>query len=240
MSARRWQPGRPMTVFVMLMLPLVLSLGAWQLDRAAEKRGYQNRYFDRVGALAVPPPADVARAAFLRVRLDGAYEPGHHYLVDNRPKSGQPGYWVVSRFHADDGRRFLVNRGWLPAPEGRSALPTVPTPTDRVSITGVVWPDTGLTPLLADDPWSSTWPRRVQRLNVARMAAEADAVVPAEIRLEPGQAGVLTPLPLDMDFRPERHTGYAVQWFGLAVVLVVGYLIFGFRRVEAPREDGHD
>jgi cytochrome oxidase assembly protein ShyY1 len=229
-----------MTVFVASMLPVVLSLGAWQLDRAAEKRDYQNRYFDRVGALAVPPPADLSGAAFLRVRIDGRFESGRHYLIDNRPKSGRPGYWVVSRFLADDGRRFLVNRGWLAAPEGREALPAVPDPDGPVTLTGVVWPDTGLTPLLAEDPWPSSWPRRVQRLNVDRMAAEGTDVVPAEIRLEPDQPGVLTALPLGMDFRPERHTGYAVQWFGLAVVLVVGYLVFGFRRAEVPGERRHD
>lgn len=229
-----------MTVFVAVMLPVVLSLGAWQLDRAAEKRGYQNRYFDRVGALAVPPPADLTDSAFLRIQLDGRYESGHDYLVDNRPRSGQPGYWVVSRFVADDGRRFLVNRGWLAAPPGRDRLPEIATPAGRASVTGVVWPDTGLTPLLADDPWSTDWPRRVQRLNVDRMAAQGQDVVPAEIRLEPGQSGVFAPLPLDIEFRPERHTGYAVQWFGLAVVLVVGYLLFGFRRPEASREDCHD
>ena len=229
-----------MTVFVLLMLPLVVALGIWQLDRAAEKRGYQNRYFDRVGALAVPPPAELADAAFLRVRLVGRYEPGHHYLIDNRPRSGEPGYWVVTRFLADDGRRFLVNRGWLAAPDGRGVLPEVPTPAGQVAVVGVVWPDTGLTPLLAEDPWTTGWPRRVQRLNVDRMAAQGDHVVPAEIRLEPDQPGVLAPLPLDMDFRPERHTGYAVQWFGLAVVLVVGYLLFGFRRAEEPREECHD
>jgi len=58
-------------------------------------------------------------------------------------------------------------------------------------------------------------------------------VIDAEVRLEGGQPGVFEPAPLDMTFAPERHQGYAVQWFGLAVVLAVGYAIFGFRRSEA-------
>jgi len=227
-----WRPGWPMTVFALALLPVLVGLGWWQLERAAEKRDYQRRYFDRVGMLAEAPPAAFDGAAFMRVRLRGRYEPGHHYLVDNRPRRGEPGYWVVTRFRADDARVFLVNRGWLAAPPSRDQLPAVPTPRGPVTVTGVIWPDTGLTPLLAPDPWPADWPRRVQRLDVARMAAQGDAVVPVEVRLEDGQLGVFEPAPVDMTFAPERHQGYAVQWFGLAAVLALGYVIFGLRSSE--------
>jgi surfeit locus 1 family protein len=219
-----------MTVFVVIMLPVVLVLAFWQLERAAEKRGYQERYFDRLGMLPVAPPVPLADADFLRLRLDGSFLPGEHYLVDNKILDGQAGYWVVTRFSAADGRIFLLNRGWLAAPDSRDRLPDVVTPSAAVRVTGVVWPDTGLTPLLAADPWPAQWPKRVQRLNVARMAGDEASVVAAEIRLEPGQPGVFDAAPVDATFQPERHHGYAVQWFGLAVVLAVGFVLFGFSR----------
>lgn len=217
-----------MTVFTVIMLPVVSGLGFWQLERAAEKRGYQERYFDRLGMLPVAPPQPLSGADFLRVRLDGSFLSDEHYLVDNKIRNGQAGYWVVTRFRADDGRIYLLNRGWLAAPDSRGRLPDVATPTGPVRVTGVVWPDTGLTPLLAADPWPAQWPKRVQRLNVARMAGDETTVVGAEIRLEPGQPGVFDAAPVDAMFQPERHQGYAVQWFGLAVVLLVGFVLFGF------------
>jgi surfeit locus 1 family protein len=231
--AGRWRPGWKMSVFVAVMLPTVISLGLWQLERADEKRWYESRQLQRMGDLPRPPPRELdADSAFLRVAIAGRYDPDRYYLVDNRVHGGRPGYWAVSRFQADDGRVWLVNRGWIAGAPGRDALPEVATPWDPVRVVGVVWPDTGLPPLLAPDPWPPQWPKRVQRLDVARMAADGAAVVPVEVRLEPGEPGSLQPAPLDVVFSPAVHHGYALQWFGLGAALAIGYLVFGFRRVE--------
>ncbi|MDH3642042.1 MAG: hypothetical protein OES38_08085, partial [Gammaproteobacteria bacterium] len=92
-----------------------------------------------------------------------------------------------------------------------------------------LWPDTGLVPLLAEDSWEQPLPIRVQRLNVARMARLLDNAAPREIRLEAGQPGVLAAISLKTGFDSQRHQGYALQWFGLAVVLVLGYVAFGIK-----------
>ena len=223
-----------MTLLVAALLPGLVALGVWQLDRAAQKSALQARSAERLAMAPQPPPAWPAAspvgADFLRVRIEGWYRAGEHYLVDNRVRDGRLGYWVVSRFGAVDGRIYLVNRGWVAAPADRARLPAVPAPPGRVRLVGVVWPDTGLPPLLRDDPWPADWPKRVQRLNVARMAGEGESVVSAEVRLEPGQPGVLEPVPVDFDFRPERHQGYAVQWFAMAAALAIAYVAFGFQR----------
>lgn len=248
MSGRRgFRPGWPMTVFVGLALPVVVGLGFWQLDRAHDKRDLDARYVARLGmpalaagaALESPASSGASSADFMRVRLRGRFEAGHDYLVDNRVHQGRPGYWVVSRFRGRDDRIYLVNRGWVEAPATRQSLPEIETPRQPLDLVGVIWPDLGLPPLLAEDPWPAGWPRRVQRLDIARMA-ESEGVVPAEIRLEPGQPGVFVPAPLDVNFRPERHTGYAVQWFGLGAVLVVGYVVFGRRRARERLADDAD
>lgn len=232
-GARRWwrrfRPGRGMTLLVGVMLPLVIGLGAWQLERAEEKRAYEDRYYQRVGMLAEAPPARLEDADFLRVRLRGRFAPGEHFLVDNRVQGGRPGYWVVTRFRSEEGQHWLVNRGWLAAPRDRAELPAVQTPAGTLELTGVLWPDTGLPPLLAPDPWPPGWPKRVQRLDVRRMAAQAPGTVPVEVRLESGQPGAFAAAPVDAVFSPGRHVGYAVQWFALAGALLAAYVVFGFR-----------
>jgi surfeit locus 1 family protein len=221
-----------MTLFVCAMLPIVLALGAWQLDRAALKRGYEAAYFERMAEAPVPMPAKLSGADFRRVGLAGRFDPERYFLVDNQVHQGRPGYWVVAPFRADDGREWLVNRGWILAPPRRDLLPDVEAPQATVRTTGIVWPDMGLVPLLAEDAWPSGWPKRVQRLDPKRMAAVAGATAPVEIRLEAGQPGALIAAATAHDFRASRHQGYAAQWFGLAAVLVIGYIVHGFRRHE--------
>jgi cytochrome oxidase assembly protein ShyY1 len=216
-----------MTTFVVIMLPVLLALGRWQLDRAAEKRAYLDAFIDRQGAL--PVLADTEAADFQRLRLTGHFEPEHQFLLDNQVSGGHVGYWVVTPFTTSDGRRWLINRGWAPAPTHRETLPDVPAPTGTVSIVAVNWPDMGLPPLLGEDFWAPGWPKRVQRLDVARMAAVlGDDTRPMQLRLEAGQPGVLVAPPLQLPVTPAKHTGYAVQWFALAVVLAAGYLAYGF------------
>lgn len=217
----------------LLALPLLLSLGFWQLDRAAEKRAYDNLYLERQSQLAVEPPEDLRDFAFGRVRLTGRFDDQQQFLLDNQTSNGRVGYWVISRFIAEDGRSWLINRGWLPASGGRETLPDISVSTDRISIIAVVWPDTGLMPLLAEDTWQPGWPKRVQRLDIERMAALFEATEPIELRLEAGQPEVLLAAPLVMPVGATKHTGYAVQWFGLAGVLSIGYLVYGFRRRSA-------
>lgn len=227
---RRFSPGWRMTIFTVLLLPLVVALGFWQLDRAEEKRGYEMEYLERLAAL--PVPVSEGSLPFQRVRLTGQYDPDF-FLVDNQVRASAPGYEVISVFRGDDGHRWLVNRGFVPGDPARRTLPKVPTPAGRLTVVGVIWPDLGLMPMFGGgegrDNWSEGWPKVVQRMEVERMAASVDAAA-VEIRLEPDQPGVLTPPLMQMNMPAAKHTAYAVQWFGLAAALVVGYVVFGLRR----------
>ncbi len=62
---------------------------------------------------------------FARLELNGEFEPAHQFLLDNRSHAGQPGYEVLTPFRALDGRRVLVNRGWVPFGGYRERLPDV-------------------------------------------------------------------------------------------------------------------
>ena len=219
-----------MTLFVVILLPIVLTLGAWQLSRGAEKRALESDYLDRLTSLPVQAAEFDPIVRFQRVKLEGELQP-QIFLVDNQILNGKTGYWVLQLFIETQGRRFIVNRGFLTAQSRRDQLPEVPLLPGRVELLGVAWPYTGLIPVLDDDAWPETWPKRVQRLDIKRMAQMLSAE-PVEIRLEPGQPGVLQAAPFAQVLSDAKHRGYAATWFGLAITLLVGYVFLGIRNAR--------
>jgi surfeit locus 1 family protein len=223
-------------VLSLCVVPLVaalLGLGVWQLVRGEEKARLQALQLDRVSALPILPPAPLVDTDFLRVRIRGSFEAQRYFLVDNQVVNGRAGYWVVQGFRADDGRRWLVNRGWVDGGARRDVSPTVNQPTDAMELVGVIWPDFGLVPMLTEELWDAGWPKRVPRMNTLRMAEELGAE-PVEVRLEVGQRGRLGPLSMSVAMDAPRHRGYAVQWFGLALILIAGYVLHGYRPGAGP------
>lgn len=244
--AKGFAPGWRMTAFTVLLLPVLCSLGGWQLQRAAEKDALYESFLARSGALPETPAAlgleaDLvalpAAAEFARLRLRGDYQDGEYYLIDNQVRAGRVGYSVLQRFRDSDGVLWLVRRGFVAAEEQRGEWPSIQTPTGSQVIVATVWPDTGLVPLLRSEPEDDGWPRLRQRVDLASMAARDAGTVPAELRLESGQPGVLEPPVLNFPSGADRHRGYAVQWFALAAVLITGFVVFGLRSGRALRNE---
>jgi len=223
----RFRPGWKMTTFVAVLLPLTVALGFWQLRRGAEKEQLEMRFLESQGQLAMAPGSELE--PFTRVRLRGRYDPRRYFLLDNQVDQGRVGYAVVGLFLDEDGRVYFVNRGWIPGGPTRETLPIATAPDGTLTLTGLVWKESRLLPWMGDDAWTGRWPERIQAIDLGRMSERVEGAVPTEIRLEPGEPGALTVRNQMPAFSPEKHWGYAVQWFGLAGALVVLYGYFGLR-----------
>lgn len=227
---KRFQPGWRMTLFTLLLLPTVVTLGIWQLSRGAEKRAMEMDYLAQLTALPVAASKVDEPSRFQRIKLKGRFGDAV-FLVDNQIHKGRTGYWIVQVFDDISGARYLVNRGFVQAPQLRDELPQIVVPTGVVEVVGTVWPFTGLIPVLDDDVWPDSWPKRVQRLDITRMADSTDALA-FEIRLEPGQPGVAQAAPFAAVLSDAKHMGYAATWFGLAIALLFGFAIFGLKNAR--------
>ena len=241
-----------MSLFVAFFLPVLLLLGNWQLERAAYKRTLQAEYSQRAGQLPVIPGAEVFDSSadndFRRIRVQGRFQQDRYFLVDNQVAGGVPGYWVIAPFVDVEHRLWFVNRGWVAAPATRSELPRVTVPAKPLQLVGSMRPFTGLVPLLRADAWADPGAvgaaLRVQRLDIQAMSTEVGSRHPGlksvalELRLEPTSAGVLQAAPQGIVGGADRHNGYAVTWFGLAVTLVLGFVVYGRRRAASHRQAG--
>lgn len=228
----------------MVLLPLFLYLGYWQLQRAEEKRALQAEYDARAAGPAVKVEPRLQRPEalqFYRVVAQGYYETDRQVLLDNRVHWGQAGYDVITPLRLQDSDvRLLVNRGWIPLGEDRRQLPVIDTPKSLQQITGVATVPSEKYFMLAkpaplDHGWRPVW----QQMDMERYATAVPfPVQPVVVLLDPqSPAGGFTRDWPRLDAGIAVHQGYAFQWFMLAGTLIAIYLFMSLRGSGADKQE---
>lgn len=232
----RFQPGWTTSILFVVLLPTLIGLGMWQLDRAAEKTTIRDRVLSRgqmspvnINRVRIDPDSMDYRRATVR----GRYREALTIYLDNKVLDGVPGYEVLTPLVIETSdRAILVNRGWVPWGESRQNLPAVDTPDDVVMLAGRLRkpPEE----YFALEAPRETFEPRWQNLDIARYRAVTGVpVAPVVLALSPGDARdeslVRRPLQYD-DSWIERHRAYAVQWFALALTLAVLYVVLNLKK----------
>jgi len=224
-----------LSLLTVVLLPLLLSLGFWQLRRAQEKLELQQQYTTRQNeapvALAQLKVQDDLQ--YRQVELVGRYDNAHNFLLDNRIHEGQVGYDLITPFVSETQRIILVNRGWLPQGATRAQLPTLDAIDGRVTVRGSIYVPVGKQLTLGVTREGNAWPQVIQTLDPLPAGAlagyRAADVFPYSVRLAADAPGVLVRDWPVVSMGPERHQGYAVQWFAMAAMLIGLYLYYSTR-----------
>lgn len=135
------------TLAALATLALTVSLGRWQLSRAAQKEALATSIeaqqahppLDLVGLQAIE---DIKTEMHRQVKLRGLWLPTQTVYLDNRQMHGRPGFYVLTPFALEGTERTLmVQRGWVPRNfVDRTQLPAVETPAGLVEITARIAP----------------------------------------------------------------------------------------------------
>ncbi len=205
---------------------ILIALGAWQVQRLAWKEDMLARIAARIAAPPVSLPADPdpARDQFLAVRISGTIATPDLEVLASVKGIGA-GYRVIAPFELDDGRRILLDRGFVAL-----AAKDAPRPPVRATITGNLrWPDEKNASTPPPDEKRGIWFARDLGAMAERLGTEPVLVVLRESDEASPQA---TPYPVDTKGIPNNHFQYAVTWFGLALVWfgMTGYWIWRIRR----------
>ncbi len=189
---------------------VLVSLGLWQLQRMAWKEGVLAEIAARIGEApaALPRTPDPARDRYLPVAVAGRLT-GQEALVLASRKGVGPVWRVIAVLETDEGRRILVDRGYVT--EDTKAAPRQAV---GLAVTGnLAWPDEadGYTP--APDPARGLWFAR----DLPAMATHFGTEPVLVVAREPTGDGII-PWPVDASGIPNDHLGYAIQWFAMAVV----------------------
>ncbi|MBN6151342.1 SURF1 family protein [Xanthomonas sp. AmX2] len=217
---------------------LFCALGVWQLQRMQHKQALLDQAAhvrQRTVALADALRADdPARLAW--VQGAGRFLPGQ-VLLDNQLRQGRGGVKLYQPFLADGSARpLLVELGWLPLPPDRT-LPAPPPLQGRYALRGLLAPPPShglaLGPALvpAPAPPAQRWlAMRMEPQAIGQALGRRD-ILSQVLRLDPalpmGYTRDLELLPNTLP--PERHLGYAVQWFGLALAVLFTAAVLTWR-----------
>tara|TARA_B110000971_G_C19951334_1_gene473495 strand:+ start:103 stop:882 length:780 start_codon:yes stop_codon:yes gene_type:complete len=221
-----WQPNAKLLFLVLLMMPLLISLGYWQLDRAQEKREIlaefkSNQESQPVGFELLDTSKNLQ---YRQVQFVGELDASRRVLLDNRVRNGRPGYEIFEVLTlASSELKILVNRGWVQASLDRNQLPEIEPVPGQVLLRGSLY-KVLRGGLQLDDGVRAvdSWPGRVGWISTDR-AAEifGDEFFAYQLRLESDSIGALTTGWPTVSVQPEKHTAYAVQWFVMALVLLL-------------------
>lgn len=234
------------TIATLLLLPVLVNLGLWQARKAEQKQALQEIYDQREKGPPVhlgAQPLEPESIRYSRVVARGRYEPAYQVLLDNQVYGESVGYHVLTPLRIEGGAMcVLVNRGWVPIGRDRSVLPKIDTPQGEVEVDGyAVVPSGKFFELAKTEEVQGGWQKVWQNLDLRRYQGVVPfPVQPAVIRLDPASSagGYVREWPRP-DARIEMHRGYALQWYGMAVVLVVFYLSATIKKVS-PRHDDTD
>ena len=222
---------------VLMVLPVLVGLGFWQLDRAEQKRNVQAEYDVRINESPVaigPALQQPAALQYHRVLIAGYYDHNHTVYLDNRVHRGVPGYDVVTPLRLENSNtRVLINRGWVPQGVDRDNLPDVTPPRSWQKITGVaIVPPADVFRLAQPQAISSVWQQVWQHMDMKRFAKVVNyPVQPIVVLLDPTiSAGGFIRKWRQPDTGIAIHQGYAFQWFSMAVLLVWLYAYYTMRR----------
>lgn len=220
----QWQTEWKSVAFVLLMLPVLIALGLWQMERAEEKRSilaaFEARQALPVAALSDLQPSEWEN--YRRVSVEGRFDAERYWLIDNQIRDGRFGYELIALFYPAEGPALLVNRGWLPGDVSRRVLPEVVAPAGEVTIEGEIY-HSSINPLHRGPKASDhSWPRRVQGITAKQAEGSVgEPLLPFTLRLAEHSVAALSVKRMIINVQPEKHTAYAVQWFVMALALVL-------------------
>lgn len=224
-------------IVTLLILPVFIRLGLWQLDRADEKRAIhqQQQEMMKKNNLNINNVVSLDEVfEYRNAEVTGEFDNQKLMFLDNKPYKGVHGYHVITPFKIKNTDEYvLVNRGWLPMRAHRENLPKVETSNKQQTIKGMIKFPTSQFKLGETINENNQWPRRIQWLELESVAKQLNVELSPYILLQEPE----TDSKLIRDWKivvspAEKNISYAVQWFSLALALVIIFIVVNTKKIK--------
>lgn len=241
-----FRPSIWLTLLTVAMLFLCIKLGLWQLNKAAIKQALQVQSSSHQAEKAIALPdklINLENWRYKRVKFFGQFDTHYQVLLDNQVENTVAGYHVLTPVRVEGNQLYvLIDRGWIPRATAsvgaKIATPFIATPAGMQAFEGEI----GLpaakfftleTAAKNDSQWQTVW----QHLDMDRYAKSVPfAVQPFTVRLSPDSkaGGFVRNWPPPGE-RVSMHLGYAYQWFGFALTLLVIYIVLNIKKKSTEK-----
>ncbi len=200
----------------------VYLLAPWQFGRNDERQGQNSAITRSLAGDAVP--FGTQHDEWQKVELKGRYLPEEEALARLRTVQGEAAFLVITPFQTDNGKKVLVNRGYVRPVNGIKPPEFAGAPTGEVTIIGLARTnESDERPAFEQDGH-----RQIYSIN---NDAVGPGIEPGHYQLVEKQAGALDTMPL-----PRIESGpfysYALQWIAFGVMAVGGWLYFTIREAR--------
>ncbi|MBC3807126.1 SURF1 family protein [Undibacterium seohonense] len=212
-----------------------ISLGNWQTRRAEEKETIAALMQEK--SRQAPVVLSSAQKfsqlqSFQKVKLVGTFEQNWPLYLDNRPLKGVAGFYVLMPFKLQDSEKYvLVARGWLQRnPAERTKIPSLLTAQGVVEVEGVVREQLDRTMQLGKS--ESLKPGSiVQSVSFDELRQHTGLAIMDKVLEQTSSAGdgLIRDWPKPSD-GSDKHRAYAFQWYGLALMAAIFFVVTGIRR----------
>ncbi len=217
-------------IFAIIFVPITISLGIWQIERANEKKLIIANY----DKLLVSAPIALQKNQMLNnwqpIETTGTYEDTIVY-EDNAINNGKAGFKVYHLFRNDDGTFIFIHRGFIERNLIKNNLPEVEIPTEKKSIYGTTLFKQNNTFVKNIEESDS---RIIQEFNASLLIDKYPMLKdkylhPFLFNLDIRDVNKYQPIEKPVNMTASKHIGYAIQWFGLCAALII-LTIYAFRR----------
>ena len=217
-------------IFAIIFVPITISLGMWQIERANEKKIIIANY----DKLLVSAPIALQKNQMLNnwqpIETTGTYEDTVVY-EDNAINNGKAGFKVYHLFRNDDGTFIFIHRGFIERNLIKNNLPEVEIPTEKKLIYGTTLFKQNNTFVKNIEESDS---RIIQEFNASLLIDKYPMLKdkylhPFLFNLDIRDVNKYQPIEKPVNMTASKHIGYAIQWFGLCAALII-LTIYAYRR----------
>jgi len=230
----------------LLVFFLLVKLGFWQTSRANEKTERLARIEQLVSQKALSID-DIVRLQKnlpaeetindLPVKVSGTLNNDVIFLLDNQMFNGKFGYRVLQLLTTNhDKQAVLINLGWIEGDRTRQTQPNIEVVTGEVSLTGHVrLIEQGI--MLTEQNFEpQAWPMLIQQIEINKMAKLIGLeLLPFVIYLDKKESLGYQKNWQPIVMPPEKHQGYAFQWFSLAIAWLL-LMLWAARKAQLAKQ----